>query len=328
MSAKIDEYFQRVRDENKKEQDRRIIKLHEEIPELKEIDLLTKKILVDITMQALEIETDAEAYIEEGTEILKGLRQRRDVVLTDNDYMPDYLDEIYTCELCKDRGFVNNKPCKCYREIEFEFDSKLSNLYSLMKKENFENFDYSLYSDKEFEDDYFLKTEYTPNLREYMYQVVDCLKAFVEDDSLGAYIYGDTGVGKTFLCSSVCKYAMEKGLKTEYYSMKNFVDIVSDYRFKSGNNYGENSDDYQKEYNKLFDCDLLIVDDLGTELGGKHIVTELFFLVNERLAKSKKTIISSNIPLENISEYYEERTASRIIGNYLQLPIVGEDLRK
>lgn len=327
MNENIRQYYQNIRKNNEEEREKRVKKLHSEIPELKEVDAEIKKILVNMSMLSFDVDVDAEMAIEMGTKKLKELRLKRAVILTDNDYMPDYLDDIYTCKLCKDKGFLDSKPCECYKKIELEEGTKLSNLYHLMKKENFDNFDFSLYSDEEFEEGHFLKSKYTPNLREYMYSVVDCLKSFISDDSLGAYIYGDTGVGKTFLCSSVCRYAIEDNLDVEYYSMRNFVDIISDYRFNSNLNFGENREEYKRKYDRLYDCEILILDDLGTEIGGKHVVSELFYVINQRFGQSKKTLISSNIALEEISDIYEERIASRILGNYLHLPIIGRDLR-
>lgn len=329
MSGDIKDYYDNLRRTNELRRERRKREIYDKIPELERIDGELRKISANMALSAFENALDSEQIAKLAQEKIKVLQARRAVLLTDHDYPPNYLDPIYTCELCKDKGFVMREPCKCYKRKKFERSAKLSNLHALMQHENFERFDYSLYSDRELEDGHFLKSPNTKSLRDYMRSVVHCLKLFVEDENIGVYIYGHTGVGKTFLCSSVCKYAVERGLSVEYYSMKALVDIIDNYRFNNRSKFSDpEEDEFKRAYQNLSKCDLLILDDLGSELKSQNMVSELFFIVNERMALKKKTIISSNIGIEGIAAVYEERVASRILGTYIHLPIVGEDLRR
>ncbi len=329
MISGIDSYYDSIRIKNERIREARKQKLYQELPELAEIDAKIRAMSINLAINAFDINVNAEAVFKEAEKTIKTLQAKRAVILTDNDYEPDYLDHIYTCKLCKDKGYIKRTPCMCLQKTKFELGAKLSNLHSLMQFENFENFNFQLFSDAELENDHFLKTENTPNLRQYMYSVVHFLKLFVQDNNLGVYIYGNTGVGKTFLCSSLCKYALEQGQFVEYYSMKSLVEILDNYKFNNAIKFSKpEEDDYKKAYKNLFQCDILILDDLGTELRNKNTISELFYIINERMALQKKTIISSNIGLEDIATFYEERIASRILGNYIHFPIVGEDLRQ
>ncbi len=329
MNREISLYYDMVRLKNERIRAERKQKVYDDLPELKEIDLKIKENALNIAISAFELDTDSEEVFKKLKKEIQSLQVRRAVLLTDNDYEIDYLDSVYTCNLCKDRGYVDKKACKCYKQKKFELGSRLSNLHHLMQFENFENFDYKLFPDEELEDEHFLKTENITNLRDYMHSVVHFLKLFVTDKNLGVYLYGNTGVGKTFLCSSICKYAVEKGLFVNYYSMRSLVEILDNHTFNNDTKFSKAEEDtYKKAYQDLTKCDILILDDLGTELRNKNTISELFYIINERMAKNKKTIISSNISLEDISEVYEERIASRILGNYIHFPIVGYDLRQ
>ncbi len=329
MISSIDSYYDSIRIKNERIRSARKQKLYQEIPELAEIDAQIKAMSINLAINAFDIKVDSEAVFQQGEQAIKTLQAKRAVILTDNDYEPTYLDHIYTCKLCKDKGYIKGEACKCLQKTKFELASKLSNLHSLMQFENFENFNYELFSDAELADGHFLKTDKITNLREYMYSVVHFLKLFVKDDNLGVYIYGDTGVGKTYLCSAICKYALEQGKYVEYYSMKSLVEILDNYNFNNDTKFSKPAEDaYKKAYQNLFKCDILILDDLGTELRNKSTISELFYIINERMALQKKTVISSNIALEDIAEVYEERIASRILGNYINFLILGEDLRQ
>ncbi len=329
MTSDILAYYDEVRKKNEMLRRQRKQALYEKIPELGRIDTQLKELSANMAINAFNHSIDSEEMFRIAEEKIKILQAKRASILTDNDYAPDYLDYIYTCKECKDRGYVKNKACKCFKQKVFERGARVSNLHTLMQFENFENFDFSLYSDRELEDGHILKTENTPSLRDYMHSVVHFLKLFVKDENLGVYIYGDTGVGKTFLCSSVCKYAVEAGKFVEYYSMKSLVEVLDNYRFNNVSKFSKPEDDeFKKAYQDIYSCDILIIDDLGSELRSRNVVSELFFIINERLNFQKKTIISSNISLEGIATVYEERTASRILGNYIHFPIEGKDLRQ
>lgn len=328
MIDELKDHYDALRKKNEGIREERKRRVYEKIPEIAQVDAELRRISANMALSAFDDAPDDEELLRSAQKGIKQLQAKRAVLLTDHDFPPDYLDHIYTCEVCKDRGFIKKEPCKCYVLKKFEHASKLSKLRTLMKVENFENFNYSLYSDEELPDGHFLKTEHILSLRDYMYSVVHCLKEFLEDASLGVYLYGDTGVGKTFLCSSICKFAVEQGKRVEYHSMKTLVEIVDNYRFNNRTKFGNPSEDeYKKAYQDLFTCELLILDDLGTELKSQHMVSELFYIVNERMALGKKTMISSNIALEDIAKVYEERVASRILGNYIHFLILGEDLR-
>lgn len=324
MNNSVFSYYDELRSANARLEEARKLEIYENIPQIKEIDLELREISFSLVACCFNKEIDVESLVEKARLRTAELRAKKKDLLVYKGYPEDYLDEIYNCKLCRDSGAVDGKPCICYNALKLKRSYNASNLSQLMDSQNFDNFNYDLYSDKELDREHPLYNPFLKSLRDYMRQVVALLKDFIDADTQrGAYIYGNTGVGKTYLCSSVCKYAIERGLSVLYYSMNNYLEICQNYRFDKTGDFKET----YEAYKSLFETDLLILDDLGTEVGGKFVNSELFSIINERLAAGKKMLISSNINPKGISEHFGERIASRILGEYSLYYIDGYDLR-
>ena len=134
------------------------------------------------------------------------------------------------------------------------------------------------------------------------------------------FFYGDTGVGKTFLSHCIAKWLIDRSHSVIYFSAFQLFDLFAQYTFSR-------AEDAMEFYPYVFDCDLLIIDDLGTELTNTFVSSQLFLCINERLIRKKSTIISTNLPMDRFSDTYSERVFSRITSNYTMCKLIGDDIR-
>ncbi|VHT35453.1 DNA replication protein DnaC [Clostridioides difficile] len=146
---------------------------------------------------------------------------------------------------------------------------------------------------------------------------------FKKDNSENLLFYGSTGLGKTYMCNCIAKELLDKGNVVIYQTSFRILDILEDYKFRRDTNNQISEDNYKN----LFDCDLLIIDDLGTELNNSFTSGEIFNIVNTRLVAGKKIIISTNLTPSQIGNTYTQRTLSRILDKFRILEFTGDDLR-
>ena len=225
----------------------------------------------------------------------------------------DYTDVKYTCKLCSDSGSVDGRLCSCFREMLVLENIKASGMGKLIEKQSFENFDLDRYKyDEE------IYTRMKNNLRE--------AKSFAENFGKGGpttlLFMGKTGKGKTHLSTAIAKVVIEKGYSVLYDSTQNIVSAFETDRFKSG--YGP----YEPIADKYLECELLILDDLGTEFVNQFTVSCLYNLINTRQNQGLHTIISTNLTWEALKSKYEDRIYSRIVGVDSRIfYFVGKDQR-
>ena len=210
----------------------------------------------------------------------------------------DYTEVKYTCSECSDSGFVGTRMCKCFREMLIKENIKSSGMGVLIEKQSFENFDLSRYkNDAEAYDK--MKTN------------LALAKKYAEDfdkSPITMLLIGSTGTGKTHSSTAIAKTVIEKGYEVLYDSAQNIISAFENDRFRSG--YGH----YDPEGDKYLECDLLILDDLGTEFVNQFTVSCLYNLINTRQNKGLHTIISTNLSPTEITSKYEDRIYSRIMG--------------
>lgn len=133
-------------------------------------------------------------------------------------------------------------------------------------------------------------------------------------------LYGDTGTGKTFLSNCIAKSLLDQCFSVIYFTAFELFDIFE-------KNVFDRASDVSEIHHQIFDCDLLIIDDLGTEFSNSFTTSQLFLCLNERLLAGKSTVISTNLSMKQIAEMYSERTFSRISSNYTLLKFFGDDIR-
>lgn len=224
----------------------------------------------------------------------------------------DYTEVHYTCKRCSDSGFVDTRMCSCLKELLVMMNIESSGMGKLIEKQSFENFDLEWYRTSE--EDY-----------KRMVYNVRCAREYAESFGGGSknlLLIGNTGTGKTHISTSIAKAVISKGFDVLYDSAQNIVAAFEQDRFHSG--YGER----ESSAEKYMECDLLILDDLGTEFVNQFTVSCLYNLINTRQNRGKSTIISTNLSPEELSGKYEGRIYSRIVGcDYKVLVFKGRDHR-
>lgn len=305
------EYSKR-QSKNRRILEERTQEIYNKIPRIREIDdevatLSARKARALLSGEASDL-GDLKAEI-------SMLAQERSALLICNAYPEDYLQHPYTCPMCQDTGYVGNHKCTCFKKAEIELLYNQSNLKEILKKENFDHFSFDYYSDT-------MKNEVTGlTEKETARRAYDIARGFVtnfDNTFENLFLYGDTGVGKTFLSHCVAHELLESAHCVMYFSAFDLFDLLADSKFSRGKSQGE-------EF--VFDSDLLIIDDLGTELTNSFVSSQLFLCINERIMRKKSTIISTNLKLENFSDTYSERTFSRIASNYRMVKLEGKDIR-
>ncbi|MCI5647843.1 MAG: ATP-binding protein [Fusicatenibacter sp.] len=244
--------------------------------------------------------------------------EERAALLSVNGFPPDYLELSYDCPLCRDTGYINGtEKCSCFRKAAISLLYHQSNLEQVLQVENFDHFSLEYYSDD-------LKSQATSlTSRETAAAALAKSRAFVRNFGRSfenLFFYGDTGVGKTFLSHCIARELIEQSYCVIYFTAFDLFDLFARYTFS-------NSEEAKDAHSNIFDCDLLIIDDLGTELTNSFVSSQLFLCINERILRKKSTIISTNLPLDRFADTYSERTFSRISSNYTIIKLFGNDIR-
>lgn len=259
---------------------------------------------------------------------MKKLRDERKSLLKTLGKDESYLTPVYECITCKDTGYFTDKHfntimCNCLKQAIFNVTYNKSNMSNL-QKENFDTFNFKLYSNSP--DNVKFKTTISP--RDNIETIVDISKSFINNfdnpEEKNLFFVGNSGLGKTFLCNCIANEILKKEKTVLYQTASNLLDTIIDYKF--------GKHDISKEiYDNIYNVDLLIIDDLGTESINGYKISELFNLLNARLLnqnnKITKTIISTNLSLSDLFTTYEERIVSRIGGCYTICKFYGDDIR-
>ena len=249
---------------------------------------------------------------------LASINEEKHLLLAAAGYPEDYLDLHYECPACKDTGFIDGKKCNCFKQAAIDLLYNQSNIKKILLLENFSNFNYDWYSE-----DYVDPVSGISAL-ENIINVTRDVNAFISDFPSGQNLlfYGDTGVGKTFLTHCIASELLGKGHSVLYLSAIDLFDLFSKYTFDN-----DSEANYRDAFSQILDCELLIIDDLGTELTNSFTNSRLFYCINERILAGLSTIISTNLSLEELMNTYSERIFSRLTMSYGIYKIFGDDIR-
>lgn len=309
--------YEQIQNKNKDEMEKRKRSLYVKLPRLEQIESEMIKLSIDITRAILNDAHTSEDLLEQLRKKQFDLKVEKAEILSANKYPIDYLDPIYQCKLCKDSGFVSYEKCKCYKQKEIYLNYEQSNLSSILNKENFELFRWEYYSNVPDESG----RSPLKNMQHIYKMCIDFVENFDEHDT-NIFFIGNPGLGKTFLCNSIAKDLLDKGKSVLYKTVPDLIDAMRKYKFDFDNE--ESNIPY---LNEIYNCDLLIMDDLGTELSTQFSNQVIYNILNKRIISSKKMVISTNLSLIDFQSTYSERIMSRIIGNFEACKFVGEDIR-
>lgn len=295
--------------------EKNIKSIYTKIPRIKEIDDEISNLGITLAKQIL-LKNNALDAAEKMRSLSTELLKEKKDLLKKNNYPSDFLDLKTDCPLCNDEGYVDGKICSCLNKIYKETVYRAANLPVLMDTQSFDTFNLEYYPDSD--------DEYSP--RKIMGYILQYCKSYSETfgkDSDNILMYGGTGLGKTFLSSCIAKKVIEADFSVYYQPAYRIFSLFESNKFT---NVQDEATTLQIKY--IFDSDLLIIDDLGTELVTTYTAEVLFDLINTRINSGKKTIINSNLNLQEIETIYSARISSRLIGNYTHLEFVGDDIRK
>ena len=252
---------------------------------------------------------------------------KRVSLLKEHGFPENYLETWYHCPDCSDTGYIGRDRCHCFWQQAAELFYTQSDLRRILQKENFETFRLDYYPDKE-------KNPVTGmTARENMRRILGCVRTFTDSfthkkeespaQAPNLFLYGGTGLGKTFLSHCIAKELLDQAFSVIYYSSFELFEAMASDVF--GRQQSDKERDPVSEY--LYSCDLLIIDDLGTEMTNTFVASSLFQLLNERILHSKSTLISTNLSLSAFADTYTERVFSRITSSFTFLGLYGDDIR-
>lgn len=289
----------------------RLLMINSTIPKIAEIKKQIQMNLSSTAILAFNNNENIEKSVKKCESEHKKLKEEQRTLLINAGYPANFLDFPYDCIACYDTGYIGTVICECtkvcYEQMRvLHITSMLDTKYS-----NFDTFDINKFSND-------LIPESNLSIRDNMRVILDNCIRFCDEFPRGNLLFtGDTGLGKTFLSSCIADKISKKGFSVIYQSATNIFNIFENEKFK---NTGDSS--------TYFEADLLIIDDLGTEMTTSFTVSVLYNIINTRLLSAKPTIINTNVLKNEIEHKYSSAIASRITGEYKVLAFFGYDLRK
>ncbi|MGN1420205.1 MAG: ATP-binding protein [Eubacterium sp.] len=312
--SKATEILERRREKANLEAQDRLEEISEKIPELEEIQHKLSQIGLNISKVFL-YSNDKQADIEKLMEESLALQEEKKELLKKNGYDENALEIKYTCPVCKDTGFVKNRRCKCHNEILKDIERENLEKIAPLSECTFESFDVNYYPDE------VMENAVSPrNKAEKIKRSCSKYAMNFSRESANILFMGSTGLGKTHLSLAIANVVINKGKSVVYGTAQNILNDLQNENF--GRTY--NIRYYERA---VLNCDLLIIDDLGTEFKSAYTVACLFNIINSRISAKLPTIISTNFTFDELEEKYDQRITSRIAGEYKPLVLVGNDIR-
>ncbi len=286
--------------------------LHRRFPEVAEIDRMLAQTGLKLLREASRGKVNLEDRIAAVQRENQELQAVRADILEQHGYPPDYSALHYECAICSDTGFDGEKICRCMKKALIMAGYESSGIGNLMRTQSFDSFTLDYYKDT-------CKSQ----MSEIFRQCKKYAETFEGGKAENLFFYGTTGLGKTHLSTSIAKAVIDRGYDVVYDTAQNVFSDFEYERFSRG--YNESSPESRTD--RYFQCDLLILDDLGAEMTNQFTVSCLYNLLNTRLNLCKAVIISTNLTHTEMRKRYADRILSRLLGEYRQMPFVGEDIR-
>ena len=277
------------------------------LPEYSAVSSQISSLSVEQASKLLEGDENA---LSELKSALSLLREKKEKILKSAGLPSDYLEMKYQCSDCKDTGYIGNEKCHCFKKQIITLLYQQSNIQEMLKENNFSTLSYEFYTDEDL--------THFQNAVKTCKDFIDCFNS----DYHNLFFYGTVGTGKSFLSGCVAKELMDQGSSVIYFSSTALFEKLSQMSF----DYNA-KDELADLYEDLYSCDLLIIDDLGTELTNNFSSSQFFSCLNERILRKKSIIISTNLSLQELRDRYSDRIFSRITSNFKLCKITGPDIR-
>ncbi len=287
----------------------------EKIPEISKYEATLSHTGLDV-IKAIGMGQNAEEYISNLSALNLAAQDSIKKLLKANGYPEDFLEIPYTCKKCNDTGFCEGYACECRKELLSEIAKQELASISTSNNCRFDNFSIEYYPVA-------VDAALGVSPQKRMTSISEYCKCYAEDfdtDSESLYMHGATGLGKTHLSLAIANIVAANGYRVIYDTAQNIFSSLEKEKFSYSGN-GER----EKE---ILDCDLLIIDDLGSEFSTQFTTAALYNIINTRINRSKPVIISTNLTETELEAKYTQRVTSRIIGNYVSLLFLGKDIRQ
>ena len=308
------ERLAQARAERESENMRHLMDAYARVPRLREIDLELRKSMTVAARAVFTSGGDATTAMAEVKQANLALQQERQWLI-DQNFEEGYLDDSPVCDSCGGTGYVGSAMCECLTELCRQ-EQKRELTFLNVGKETFEQFRLDYYPDR-------VDQNLGVNIRAVMEKTFQSCRRYAlefSERSGNLLFSGGTGLGKTFLSACIARTVADRGFSVMYESAGHLFSKLERAKFGS-------DEDARRETEKYGICDLLIIDDLGTEMGGQFTNSALYTLINDRILNGKPTIVSTNLTSEELEKRYSSAIASRLRGNYRRVAFIGEDIR-
>lgn len=307
-----------IRSDNQAEHQRRLSLVYARVPEIRRMDETMRRQMTELVRLTISHPADLKERLAALEKDNLDIQMRRAELLVEKGWPVEYLDDIYSCPKCRDTGVYEGGVCTCLEKLyNKELTKELGTLLQ-HGDESFERFDLNYY-------DAAPVNGVSP--RETMTMVLGACRKFADNFpavSANLLFQGGTGLGKTYLSACIARVVAGKGYSVCYDSAVAALEAFETQKFSRDPEAGEAAN---VRVRRMLDCDLMILDDLGTEMISSVSTSALYTLLNTRLVNGKKIIISTNCSDEELQKKYTPQIYSRIKGEFLRLPFVGRDIR-
>lgn len=325
MAAKSELYktvlreYEQIRTQKQHELQKNRDEIYAACPRLEEIEKEISLTGVRITRMVIQNPQNTQQLLDELKQSLSQLKQEKKQLLDKMGFSEKALEISYICKDCKDTGYIDNVPCHCMKQKLIDLAYNQSNIKEIVKSENFDNFDFRYYSEEVDENEGWSPRDNIKKIYETCFDFCENFDTIFQN----LFLFGKTGLGKTFLCNCIAKELLDKEKIVLYMTAGQLFDRIEKQRF-----HKEEEEPQEDIMEDLLTADLLIIDDLGTEFSTILSSAKLFQIINTRMLTKKQVVISTNLAMDELIEQYSDRLLSRILGTYIMLKFFGSDIRK
>ena len=303
-----------AKEDRESENRQHLAEAYDRVPRLRQIDILLRRTMAMAAQAVFASGGDVQAAMAEAKQQNQALQQER-AWLIDSNFEEGFLDETPICDRCGGTGYMGSTMCECLAELCRQEQKKELTLLS-GGKESFNQFRLDYYPDRVDP-----KLGVSPRaIMERNLRTCRTYTATFSQNSGNLLFNGGTGLGKTFLSACIARGVADKGFSVIYETATHLFNKLEQAKFNP-------SEESRRDVEKITASDLLILDDLGTEMTSQFVSASLYSLINDRLLAGKPMVISTNLNVDEIGRRYTPQIASRLYGSFLRLTFVGDDIR-
>ena len=307
-------HLAQAKEDRESENRQHLAEAYRRVPRIKEIDMQLRITMAKAAQAAFLQGGDGQELLEKARQENLELQQERAILAMEH-FEPGYLDDVPICDICGGSGYLGSNMCECLRELCRQEQKKEVSILS-GSKETFNQFRLEYYPDH-----IDPKIGASPRaIMERNFRICRTYALTFTVNSGNLLFVGGTGLGKTFLSACIARAVADRGCSVVYETANHLFAKLEQNKFAP-------SEESRREAAKFLDCDLLIIDDLGTEMPGQFVTAALYSLLNDRILMGKPMVISTNLNVDEMSRRYSPQIASRLHGGFQRLTFVGEDIR-